>query len=303
MRQHGEGGCAWNGLAQQLQSLRADARRQVALMPVTLAFRCAAPWVNSVQSSTPVAITIGTVLVARLAAAAAGVPAVTSLDLQAISSAAPSAGFSVWPFTQRNSNDGGVLRWPSSPRRRLKRSQSASRSASGEAVSRMPIRFMRTASQSHRPSFDQHRRTRHRQRPRHLDRGERQRPPAQAALPHLVDRIEFGEVSVELQHAHDIVQRRAGSGAELLDVADDELGLRLGRRREMRLARADRRRPRPPLPSNAISTQIDPEFACLSSPAADRGTPFRRTPRRRSRAFVVLPPGFSASTLISILPS
>jgi hypothetical protein len=64
---------------------------------------------------------------------------------------------------------------------------------------------------------------------RHLHRRERQRPAAEAALPDLVDRIEFVEVGVELQHADDVMQRRAGCLAKLLDVVDDVFGLDFSR--------------------------------------------------------------------------
>ena len=56
------------------------------------------------------------------------------------------------------------------------------------------------------PDFDHHGRARNRQGAGHLHRRERQRPAAEAAFPDLVDRIEFVEVGVELQHANDVMQ-------------------------------------------------------------------------------------------------
>ena len=131
----------WNGLVKQLQRLALTPGGR-SLMPVTLGLRCSAPALSCVPRPTPVAITIGMVEVARLATAAAGVPAVTSTStLRPISSATAPARRSVRPSAQRKSNATPSL-CPNSCRRRLKISHSATRCGSDAAVSRMPMRLV-----------------------------------------------------------------------------------------------------------------------------------------------------------------
>src|SRR5882762_10456031 len=87
------------------------------------------------------------------------------------------------------------------------------------------------------PGLHHHRRARHRQRPRNLDRRKRQRFPAELALPRLVDGIEVAHVGEEHEHPHHVRERGPGGCAEPRDVVDDHLGLVGRRRREVRLSR------------------------------------------------------------------